>query len=55
MTWIYSPGDFSGDGNPDVLARTATGTIVLYRGNGAGGWLGSSQIGNGWGGFTWIG
>ena len=33
------PGDFSGDGKVDVLARQPDGTLLLYRGSGAGGWL----------------
>src|SRR6478672_6662858 len=46
---IFSPGDFSGDGHADLIARTPTGTLYLYRGNGAGGFLGSrTVIGSGW-------
>lgn len=46
MTAITGPGDFSGDGHADLLARTSTawvggssGDLVMYRGNGAGGWI----------------
>lgn len=41
-------GDVDQDGAWDVLGVTAQGTMNLYRGNGAGGWRGSTQIGHGW-------
>lgn len=45
---LLTPGDFDGDGIPDVLARTRTGQLWLYRGNGSGG-LGSRYlISSGW-------
>lgn len=37
---LWSPGDFDGDGKPDVMARKPDGTLMLYQGNGAGGWKG---------------
>ena len=40
--------DFSGDAKGDVLARTSSGTLVQYIGDGAGGWAGSKPIGSGW-------
>ncbi|HEV7171480.1 FG-GAP-like repeat-containing protein, partial [Pedococcus sp.] len=47
---IFSPGDWDGDGHPDLLATVKSdGTLRLYRGNGAGGFLGMSVIGSGWG------
>ncbi|NEN04939.1 hypothetical protein G3T36_03550 [Diaminobutyricibacter tongyongensis] len=48
--------DYSGDGHPDVLARTAAGALLSYHGNGAGGWStpASGQVGSGWGGLTAI-
>ncbi|PFG38714.1 gamma-glutamylcyclotransferase (GGCT)/AIG2-like uncharacterized protein YtfP [Georgenia soli] len=48
---IISPGDFTGDGVPDLIARhAATNTLYLYRGNGRGGFhSGSTQIGWNWG------
>jgi hypothetical protein len=54
FTALLAPGDFSGDGNPDVLARAQDGTLLMYRGNGKGGWVtGSGEpIGSGWEGFT---
>src|SRR4051812_41340762 len=51
---VFAPGDFSGDGRPDVLAVDSTGRLLMYRGNGAGGWItGTAEpIGSGWSGFT---
>ena len=42
------------DGKPDMLARDADGRLLMYRGNGAGGWAtgNAEQIGGGWAGFT---
>ncbi|OJF11021.1 FG-GAP repeat domain-containing protein [Couchioplanes caeruleus] len=58
FTAVFSPGDFNGDGNSDVIARLATGELRLYRGNGKGGWIDSANspiIGStGWGKFTAI-
>ena len=39
ITAIASPGDFSGDGNDDVLGRTADGGLTLYPTNGHSSWL----------------
>jgi len=50
---IISVGDFGGDGHSDLIARRPDGTLVLYSGNGSGGFLGAAkEIGNGWNGFT---
>lgn len=49
---VIAPGDFSGDGNPDLMAVAANGALNLYPGNGTGGFLASSVIGAGWSGFT---
>ena len=56
FTALFSPGDFTGDGKPDVLARQPDGALLLYRGDGAGGWLTGTgeQIGSGWQPFTAI-
>jgi heme oxygenase len=56
FTALLSPGDFTGDGKPDVLARQPDGALLMYRGNGAGGWLTGKgeQIGSGWQPFTAI-
>ena len=53
MTAIIGSGDFSGDGNVDVLARDTAGLLWLYRGNGRGGWISPAlQVGNGWQSLT---
>jgi len=54
FTALLAPGDFSGDGKPDVLVRDGDGRLLMYRGNGAGGWATGhgQQVGVGWGGFT---
>jgi hypothetical protein len=52
---IFSPGDFSGDGKPDVFARKPDGALWLYRGNGTGSWLNGNapdNVGNGWHTFS---
>src|SRR6478735_1530325 len=47
---VFSPGDFTGDGKPDLFGRTPSGALLLYRGNGAGGFTGGGvQVGAGWG------
>jgi hypothetical protein len=49
FTQIFSPGDWDGDGHNDLLAIVrSTGHLRMYRGNGAGGFLGSKVIGGGW-------
>jgi hypothetical protein len=54
FTALLAPGDWNGDGKPDLLARASDGRLLMYRGNGTGGFLAnpSSQIGSGWQGFT---
>ena len=54
FTSLFSPGDFSGDGLPDVIARDTDGTLLMYRGDGDGGWITgkAEEIGSGWGQFT---
>lgn len=49
MDAVIGTGDFSGDGNPDLLARQTNGRLYLYRGNGTGGFGTVSQVGHGWG------
>ncbi|MDN4598409.1 FG-GAP-like repeat-containing protein [Leifsonia virtsii] len=46
--------DFNSDSKSDVLARSTSGALFLYRGDGSGGWLSppSSQVGSGWGTMT---
>ncbi len=49
MRTAFSPADFNGDGNSDLLAvENTTGYLWLYPGNGAGGWLGRMRVGDGW-------
>lgn len=52
MTAVLMAGDFDGDGSPDLLARSGAGQLLLYRGDGRGGWGSTSVIGSGWGGMT---
>jgi hypothetical protein len=54
FTAVFTPGDWNGDGHPDVLARQSDGTLLLYRGDGDGGWItgNGEPIGSGWSGFT---
>ncbi|WP_353951056.1 SpoIID/LytB domain-containing protein [Knoellia sp. S7-12] len=50
---ILAPGDFSGDGIPDLLSRsTATGALTLHRGSGTGTIAWSAVVGSGWQSFT---
>ncbi|MFC6081497.1 FG-GAP repeat domain-containing protein [Sphaerisporangium aureirubrum] len=54
---IFSPGDFNGDGNADILARNATTKdLHLYRGNGSGGFASGTgeNISNNWSAFDTI-
>lgn len=46
---VFSPKDFSGDHRADVMGVTSTGDLLLYRGNGRGGFAsGGLKIGSGW-------
>jgi hypothetical protein len=47
-TRIFSPGDFDGDGYPDVLAVAPSGALWLFSGDGFGGWRSQRQVGDGW-------
>lgn len=48
FTAVLSPGDVTGDGKADVLARTSAGVLRLYPGNGRGGWLTARNVSSGW-------
>jgi SpoIID/LytB domain protein len=48
MRLVLRAGDMTSDGNPDVLAVTDTGTLRLYRSNGAGKFGTVSTVGTGW-------
>ena len=46
---VLAPGDWTGDGKPDLLARKTNGELWLVAGNGKGGFAGSwRKIGTGW-------
>nr|WP_238338381.1 FG-GAP-like repeat-containing protein [Pedococcus badiiscoriae] len=49
---VIGVSDWTGDGRPDLLARMkADGSLRLYPGNGAGGFLASRTVGVGWSGM----
>jgi hypothetical protein len=55
FTALAAGGDFSGDGYPDILARQSDGALLLYRGNGAGGFQpGAPAAGAGWQTLTYL-
>ncbi len=51
--------DFTGDGIPDILARSTSGALLVYENsgsfNGTATYPHATFINNGWGSFTWIG
>lgn len=50
-----APGDLTGDGRTDLLARdAATGSLYLYADNGAGGFAARVKVGTGWNGYKKI-
>ncbi|MEU0373346.1 VCBS repeat-containing protein [Streptomyces sp. NPDC006283] len=50
---LVGPGDLSGDGKGDLLARDSAGVLWLYRGNGNGSAFATRQkVGTGWGQFS---
>ncbi|MEW2177536.1 VCBS repeat-containing protein [Streptomyces sp. NPDC005406] len=50
---LVGPGDLSGDGKGDLLARTPGGTLYLYRGNGTGSKFASRiKVGSGWNAYN---
>ncbi|MFI6421356.1 FG-GAP repeat domain-containing protein [Streptomyces sp. NPDC050842] len=52
---LVGPGDLSGDGKADLLARDRSGVLYLYRGNGKGDALSSRvRVGSGWGAYNKI-
>jgi FG-GAP-like repeat len=53
-THIFPPGDFDGDGYPDVLAVAPGGALWLFSGNGFGGWRSQRQVGSGWQDFPTV-
>ncbi|MGW2305546.1 FG-GAP-like repeat-containing protein [Streptomyces sp. NPDC001809] len=52
---LVGPGDLSGDGKGDLLARDRSGNLYLYRGNGQStGFASRIKVGGGWGSFNKI-
>ena len=52
MDMLAVPGDLTGDGNPDLIAREkSTGYLYLYAGTGRGGFASRTLIGHGWKNF----
>ncbi|APE26826.1 hypothetical protein vnz_37465 (plasmid) [Streptomyces venezuelae] len=45
---LTAPGDLTGDGRPDLLARTPAGQLWLYADNGSGAFKTRTLIGGGW-------
>ncbi|MFJ4870647.1 FG-GAP repeat domain-containing protein [Streptomyces sp. NPDC088757] len=47
---VFSPGDISGDGRPDLLARTPSGELWVYRSSGSPSapFHARQKVGNGW-------
>lgn len=54
-TDILTPGDWTGDGKPDLLARKTNGELWMVAGDGKGGFPGSwRRVGTGWQGFSQV-
>ncbi|MFF1511720.1 FG-GAP repeat domain-containing protein [Streptomyces sp. NPDC058326] len=51
---LSAPGDLTGDGRADLLARTPAGELYLYADNGAGKLAPRARIGGGWGVYNAI-
>jgi len=51
---LVAPGDVTGDGHPDLIARTRDGKLRLYPGNGRGGFGVPRVVGVGWSGMAKI-
>lgn len=45
LSSVVGAGDLDGDGAPDLVATASDGTIILYPGNGQGGFRGSKTLG----------
>lgn len=51
---VFSPGDFDGDTRPDIIARDASGSLYLFRGDGYGNLRDGGArtlVSRGWGAF----
>lgn len=55
MTALIATGDLTGDGIPDLAARTAKGELLLYRSAANGGLSKVGVAATGWSGLKWIG
>ncbi|MDX2294892.1 MULTISPECIES: VCBS repeat-containing protein [Streptomyces] len=52
---LVGPGDLSGDGKADLLARDKSGVLYLYKGDGTGEKLATRiRVGSGWGAYNKI-
>ncbi|MCX4985982.1 VCBS repeat-containing protein [Streptomyces sp. NBC_00572] len=52
---LVGPGDLTGDGKSDLLARDTSGVLYLYRGNGTGtGFASRIRVGDGWSAYNQI-
>ncbi|MFB7516366.1 FG-GAP repeat domain-containing protein [Streptomyces sp. NPDC056144] len=52
---LTGPGDLTGDGKADLIARDRDGYLYLYKGNGLGTGLSArTRVGTGWGGYNKI-
>lgn len=52
---LVSPGDLTGDGVGDLLARRSNGEVSLYAGTGAAKLKARTVVKTGWSPFTWLG
>jgi hypothetical protein len=56
FTTVVGAGDlWGGDWFPDLLVRDVYGRLIVYAGNGTGGWIGPGQVGQGWNGLRIVG
>ncbi|WP_329622501.1 FG-GAP-like repeat-containing protein [Streptomyces sp. NBC_01255] len=49
---LTAPGDLTGDGRTDLLARTPAGELWMYAADGAGKFKGRVRLGGGWQGYN---
>ncbi|WP_329456464.1 FG-GAP repeat domain-containing protein [Streptomyces sp. NBC_01497] len=49
---LAGPGDLTGDGNSDLLARDTGGTLWLYPGKGDGNFSAKKKVGTGWNAYN---